>query len=777
MSARETQKKPRTTTAFSWSARTTSALFAGAAFALVSLSGHAATIFSDDFEDGNSTGWTPTTASEWPVISDGGARALQRNVTTNSWNDNVGPALSNADQDITARIKVNAYSSASSSYMAAVYGRHSGSQTGNAYFAALRGGGSIALNRRYNGSVTTLGSVGVSAVTGTWYDIRLKITGSNPVALEVYVNGSLKKSYSDTTSPITAAGKVAFGTYGANAEFDSVTVADAAGGTGTGGATGSGGATGTGGAVGGATGSGGSGSGGATGSGGAQGGTPSAPQTLMVPPVSTTSTGTTLIWSKPSTYSNVASYNVYRAGALLGNTTKLFYTVTGLSPGTTTTFTVRSRSGDGTLSSDSNVLSVTTPAAATVINITASPYLASTSASGAANAVSIQNAINACPAGGTVLIPSGTFVSGAIMLKSNMTLQIDGTLKGSDLLADYPFTSMRFPYYPNGNYMGLINAYTTSYGSLTNIRIVGAGTIDGGTYSSGDLTTLGSAQTSAKGDTARGDMITAKGVNGLLIGGGLTLKNPSEHTIFVSYSSNVTVNGLTVNTYGIHNADGIDLATTDTAYIFNSTFDTGDDCVNFNAGTSAPGVTENRPDNNIRVFNILAKRGHGGVVFGSFTAGWIKNVLVEDSTFDGTEIGLRFKTGADRGGGSTLVTARDITMNNITKDAILFDSNYPAGSGYAAASIPGVFQNITLININVLKAKGYGIWIHGLSNMSHNHINMTNVSLANTKGASIDRFNTGVFTGVTFTANTQSTVWTVSNTSGLTCVSCSPSYP
>ena len=49
MSARETQKKARTTTAFSWGARTSSALFAGATFALVSLSGHAATIFSDDF--------------------------------------------------------------------------------------------------------------------------------------------------------------------------------------------------------------------------------------------------------------------------------------------------------------------------------------------------------------------------------------------------------------------------------------------------------------------------------------------------------------------------------------------------------------------------------------------------------------------------------------------------------------------------------------------------------------------------------------------------------
>jgi exo-poly-alpha-galacturonosidase len=779
MSAREIHKKERS--AVSWSVRTSSALFAGAAFALVSLSGHAATTFSDDFEDGNSTGWTATSPSEWVVITDG-AKVLQRNVATASYNDAVGGAMAGADQDIEVKLKVNSFNSSSSSYMANVYGRHSGTQSGtgaNAYFASVRGGGSIAINRRYNGSVSSLGTVGNSMVTGTWYTIRFKVTGSNPVTLEMYVNGVLKKSYSDTsTSQVTAAGKIAVGTYGANAEFDYVTVG-AAGATGLGGATGTGGATsGLGGAVGGLGGA--TGQGGATGTGGSTGqtgGTPLAPQTLMVPPASTTSTGTTLIWSKPSTYSNVASYNVYKAGALLGNTTKLFYTVTGLSPATTASFTVRAMSSSGAVSADSNALSVTTPAAPTVINITASPYLASTSKTGAANATAIQAAINACPAGGVVQIPSGTFVSGAIMLKSNMTLQVDGTLKGSDLLADYPFTSMRFPYYPNGNYLGLVNAYTTSYGSLTNIRIAGTGTIDGGTYGSGSLTTLGSLQTSAKGDTARGDLITAKGVNGLFIGGGLTIVHPSEHTIFVSYSSNVTVNGITVNTYGIHNADGIDLATTDTAYIFNSTFDTGDDCVNFNAGTSAPGVTENKPINNVRVFNVLTKRGHGGVVFGSFTAGWIKNVLVEDCTFDGTDIGLRFKTGADRGGGSTLVTARDLTMKSIATDAILFDSNYPAGSGYAAASLPGVFQTITLYNITVATAKGYGIWIHGLSNMQHNHINMTNIAITSTKGASIDQFNTGPFSGVTFTSNTQSKVWTVTNTTGLTCSGCSPSYP
>jgi len=504
---------------------------------------------------------------------------------------------------------------------------------------------------------------------------------------------------------------------------------------------------------------------------------PSAPGNVMVPPLATTSTATTIIWSKPSSYSTVASYNVYKNGALLGNTSKLFYAVSGLGANTSTSFFVRSKDTSGVESSNSNTVTVSTPSAPTVVNVTASPYSAVGDGS-KLNTAAIQAAINACPSGGTVLIPSGTFKSGAIFLKSNMTLQVDGTLKGSDAIADYPFTSRRFPYYPNGNYMGLVNAYTTTYGSISNVRIVGKGTIDGGSYSSGAaLTTLGSAESSAKGDTARGDLITIKGVNGLYLGGGVTVVHPAEHAIFVSYSSNITVSGINVSTYGIHNGDGIDLATSDNGYVFNSTFDNGDDCVNFNAGTSAPGVIENRSLSNVRVFNITAKRGHGGVVFGSFTAGWIRNILVEDSTFDGTDIGLRFKTGSDRGGGATQVTARDLIIKNIGTDAISFDSNYPAGTGYTPASSPGVFQNVTLTNITVSTAKGYGIWIHALSNARDSAINLTNITLSSTKGASIDQFTNSIFNKVSFSSNTQSKVWTVANTTNFSCVSCTPSYP
>jgi lysophospholipase L1-like esterase len=247
------------------------------------------------------------------------------------------------------------------------------------------------------------------------------------------------------------------------------------------------------------------------------------------------------------------------------------------------------------------------------------------------------------------------------------------------------------------------------------------------------------------------------------------------HVIFISYSKNITVNGITVTTYDIHNADGIDLATSDTAYIFNSSFDAGDDCINFNAGVGADGVKENYPDNNIRVFNCIAKRGHGGVVFGSFTGAWIQNVLVEDCLFDGTDIGLRFKTGTKQGGGARNVLCRDITIKNIAKNsAIFFDSSYscdyPSGS-------PGQFKDITVKNITCTNLKKYGIYVNGLAGTPHTNLSLSNVSIdgGTAGGAYINYCTNSTFDTINITNSTPP--WTIdsNSTSRLTFKNCSPS--
>ncbi|MCX5633746.1 MAG: glycoside hydrolase family 28 protein [Phycisphaerae bacterium] len=499
------------------------------------------------------------------------------------------------------------------------------------------------------------------------------------------------------------------------------------------------------------------------------------PQQLMVPPAGFDDSSIIVIWGKPSDYSNVASYNVYVNGSLAGNTKNLFLNITELEANNPYSLIVKAVDASGNESLPSNKIIHFTAPPMKVFDVTKYGAIGD---GNTLNTAAIQKAIDECTAGGKVLIPAGKFLSGALFLKSDMTIQIDGTLLGSDDANHYPLKSMRFPYYLSGkNYMGLINAYTEKYGSITNVRICGSGNVCGGTWAGGNVvdTVLGMNERTASGgnDSARGDMIVVKGVTNFYIGG-LTLTNPAMHTIFISYSKNITVNGINVSTFDIHNADGINICTSDTAYVFNSTFDTGDDCINLNAGVGEPGVKENFPDTNLRIFNCTTKRGHGGVVFGSFTGAWIQNVLVEDCVFDGTDIGLRFKTGTKQGGGARNVLCRDITIKNIAKNsAIFFDSSYscdyPSGG-------QGQFKDITVKNITCSNLKKYGIFVSGLADKPHTNLSISNVSIDGGKsgGAYIKNCTNSTFDTIDIKNSTP--VWTIdsNSTSGLSFKNCNP---
>jgi exo-poly-alpha-galacturonosidase len=525
--------------------------------------------------------------------------------------------------------------------------------------------------------------------------------------------------------------------------------------------------------------------------------TTASPQNVMVPPMAYDNNTIILIWSKPTDYSQVTDYRVYKNGVALGlsgrfttNSPKLYYNVTGLTASTTYNFTVKSLNSSGVEIGTSNICTQTTAVTPTIFY----PETYGAAANGTTNDTnSIQKAINACTPGGKVHLRAGkTFLSGAIFLKSNMTLQIDGTLLGSSAEPNYPWTCWRFPYYASGkNHMGLINAYynytsPTSYGqpygSITNVRICGSGVINGcqgysaatpNTITSHGITTLGTNESSAHGDSSRGDMVTIKGINNVYLGGRpgggtLMLVYPAEHVIFASYCNGLTLADVNCNSYDIHNGDGIDLCTTNTAYIFNSKFNTGDDCINMNAGQGQPGVTENVPDQNIRVFDCDTYYGHGGYVIGSFTAAWVQDSLVEDCVFRNNDpyssaYGIRMKTGYNNGGGGRRITCRDLTISGSKKQAIFLDSTYNQ-TDYADA-VPGQFSGNTFKNITVTSSGNETIYINGWGGPSPAAVPFTNNSFDHIIGAS---------KGATLTYCTNSTFnyctvsgWTFSHSSGL----------
>jgi exo-poly-alpha-galacturonosidase len=471
---------------------------------------------------------------------------------------------------------------------------------------------------------------------------------------------------------------------------------------------------------------------------------PQAPQNLMTPPQALDDSSVTLIWYKPDDDSNVASYNVYEDGLLLDNTANLFYNVTGLSADTLYSFTVKSVNAVGTELAVSNTCPAITADTPEIFY----PEDYGAAADGTTkDTAAIQAAINACTAGGKVHLAAGkTFLSGALFLKSNMTLQIDGTLKGSTSAADYPQMMTRFEGTEQTGYSSLINIGDTlnhTYGGqLSHISICGSGTVNGG----------GSALAYAQGSgKMRGRLIYI--VNASYVNlQGLTLTNPPAWTIHPVYSTQITIQGVTANTTGISNGDGCDPDSSTYLYIFNNTFNTGDDCIAIKSGKNLEGYDINMPAGNIRITNCVFNQGHGGVTIGSESSGGVNNVFSQDCVVNGNQIGLRMKTNADRGGIVENITIKDWTMTGCTKAGINIITNYSSNPGGEPAPTLPICRNITIVNVAVDSSSYIGFDIEGQSSIHITDMLFQNCDFSGTRQNKLVYVDNATFTDCTIAA-------------------------
>ncbi|MCC8169441.1 MAG: hypothetical protein LIO59_03595, partial [Oscillospiraceae bacterium] len=92
----------------------------------------------------------------------------------------------------------------------------------------------------------------------------------------------------------------------------------------------------------------------------------------------------------------------------------------------------------------------------------------------AVNTRAIQRAIDNCSDGGIVYVPDGRFITGALYLKSNITLRIDGELFGNGDTIDYPIMKYRFEGFETECYSSLINTAD----SIETLKITGNGAIN-----------------------------------------------------------------------------------------------------------------------------------------------------------------------------------------------------------------------------------------------------------------------------------------------------------
>jgi hypothetical protein len=412
------------------------------------------------------------------------------------------------------------------------------------------------------------------------------------------------------------------------------------------------------------------------------------------------------------------------------------------------------------------------------------------------NTASINSTIDAVnkKGGGVVMVPAGLWLTGPVVLKSNVNLHLSN---GATLL----FTKDRDQYpLVEANWEGLPqmrNQSPISATGATNIAITGKGIIDGngdawrmvkkdkltesqwkklvasGGVLSEDKKTWYPTENFYKAskmqhpgmispekdeafyrsikDFLRPNLLLITNCKYILLEG-VTFQNSPAWCLHPLMSEHLTVRNISVkNPWYAQNGDGIDIESCKNVLIENSVFDVGDDALCIKSGRDAEGRKRNMPTENVIIRGCTVYSSHGGFVIGSEMSGGARNIYVSNCTFIGADIGLRFKTTRGRGGIVENIFIKDIYMKDIPGEAILFDMYYMARDPIALAGekreLPPVefkevnettpqFRNFHISNV-YCNGAAKGIFIRGLPEMHVKDIVLENMVLQADKGLDI----------------------------------------
>lgn len=398
--------------------------------------------------------------------------------------------------------------------------------------------------------------------------------------------------------------------------------------------------------------------------------------------------------------------------------------------------------------------------AANTFNITS--YGASTSS--ADNTKAIQNALDAVPStGGMVVIPAGTWLCGALQIKSKTIFHL---AKNCTLLQQ-----------PYGTFPNNKTNFIREKKNATDIVIEGedkeTSIIDG----------QGEAWWRALDNGTslnRGALIRFNSGSRFLVRN-LTCKNAPAQNITLgnksaasnsSYALNATVHDVfiyapaselskTGSVYPSHNTDGIPIWDP-YVNIYNCEINNGDDNVVCDSYSQY-----------IHVWNCKFGTGHGASV-GSFTKN-IKHVWFDNITMNGTTAGVRLKTGIEsngslRGGGEEDFRFTNFTMTKVKNPFSMdcyYDKKYNAdpavdkANARALDSTTPTYNGILLQNVKTTDVcSGNAIFLIGRPESHIKNVTLDNVQINAKKGIDIRFVDNLVFkNGSKITVSNNGTMW------------------
>ena len=403
------------------------------------------------------------------------------------------------------------------------------------------------------------------------------------------------------------------------------------------------------------------------------------------------------------------------------------------------------------------------------------------------NTKAFKDAIQTCAkaGGGTVIVPSGVWLTGPIEFESNINLYLEnGAIIMFSKNRD-DFALMPYPTPNSKNYQCANPIY--GYG-LENIAITGKGIIDGSgevwrpkkkekytvnqwkkiVESGGAVTEDGKmwwpSDQAMKGegylknlrkekkdltkedflgvkDFLRSHMVVFYSCKKVLFDGP-TFRNSPKFCVNPIQCEQVVIRNIVVqNEWNAQNGDGIDIGSSHNVFVYNCIVDVGDDDICLKPGNVDKERGWSVACENIVIADCIVYRGHGGFVIGSETYGGTRNVSVRNCTFIGTDIGLRFKSSRTRGGKTENIYIDGIQMKDIVNEAILFDMYYEEGKpeqGSMREKMPitertPLFQKFHINNV-VCNGASHAIFIRGLPEQFVNGIEFTDITISAKRG-------------------------------------------
>ncbi|MFD1769215.1 glycoside hydrolase family 28 protein [Sphingobacterium suaedae] len=412
------------------------------------------------------------------------------------------------------------------------------------------------------------------------------------------------------------------------------------------------------------------------------------------------------------------------------------------------------------------------------------------------NTEAINKAISTCSekGGGVVLVPAGLWLTGPIEMKSNVNLHIgrDAVVLFTDDFTQYKLVESNWEGEPAWR-----NQNPISGKNLENIAVTGSGIIDGNggawrmvkrskmtesqwkklvgsggvvdekanIWYPSESSLRGSKQKKAGvmrpgttpsdfqdvKDFLRPNLLVFTQCKRILLEG-VTIQNSPAWNLHPLMCEDLTLRKVLVrNPWYAQNGDGVDIESCKNVLVEDCTFDVGDDGICIKSGRDKAGRDRGMPTENVIIRRNVVYHAHGGFVIGSEMSGGARNIWVDDCSFIGTDIGLRFKTTRGRGGLVENIFINNINMVDIPGEAILFDMYYAAvdpvpliGDKKEAVKVVTLpvtektprFQNFEIRNVQVNGAEK-GIFVRGLPEMHIKNILIENAHISARKGVEL----------------------------------------